>query len=141
MRLSTKYMTPVIVLSDTYIVNAAEPWLIPDTSTFDTFPTEFLEEPVDFHPYGRDGRDASPSLGQARNTGPRAPHWWPLMKSYDSGHISHDPDNHHKMTMVRKEKIERVAGDIPLQQVQQGGESGQLAVVGWGSTTVRSAGP
>ncbi len=57
-----------------------------------------------------------------------------LEKSYDSGHISYDPNNHHKMTMVRKEKIDRVADDIPLQQVEQGGDSGQLAVVGWGST-------
>ena len=57
-----------------------------------------------------------------------------LEKSYDSGHISYDPDNHHKMTMVRKEKIERVAIDIPQQGVEQGGDSGQLAVVGWGST-------
>ena len=132
-RLSTKYMTPVMVLSDTYIVNAAEPWLIPDTSTFDTFPTKFLEEPADFHPYKRDNgtlsrpwvKPGTPGL-EHRIGG--------LEKAYDSGHISYDPDNHHKMTMVRKKKIERVAGDIPLQQVEQGGESGQLAVVGWGST-------
>lgn len=132
-RLSTKYMTPVMVLSDTYIVNAAEPWLIPDTSTFEAFPTEFLEEPEDFHPYKRDDETlARPwvkpgTAGLEHRIGG-------LEKSYDSGHISYDPDNHHKMTMVRKEKIERVANDIPLQEVEQGGESGQLAVVGWGST-------
>ena len=132
-RLSTKYMTPVMVLSDTYIVNAAEPWLIPDTSTFDTFPTEFLEEPAGFHPYKRD--DGTLARPWVKPGTPGLEHRiGGLEKSYDSGHISYDPDNHHKMTMVRKEKIERVAGDIPLQQVEQGGESGQLAVVGWGST-------
>ena len=132
-RLSTKYMTPVMVLSDTYIVNAAEPWLIPDTSTFDTFPTKFLEEPADFHPYKRD--DGTLARPWVKPGTPGLEHRiGGLEKSYDSGHISYDPDNHHKMTMVRKEKIERVASDIPLQQAEQGGESGQLAVVGWGST-------
>ncbi len=132
-RLSTKYMTPAMVLSDTYIVNAAEPWLIPDTSTFDTFPAKFLEEPADFHPYKQeDGTLARPWVkpgtpGLEHRIGG-------LEKAYDSGHISYDPGNHHKMTMVRKEKIERVAGDIPLQQFERGGESGQSAVVGWGST-------
>ncbi len=132
-RLATKFMTPVMVLSDTYIVNAAEPWLIPDTSTLKPFPTEFREDPRDFHPYQRDGKTlarpwvkpGTPGL-EHRIGG--------LEKSYDSGHISYDPDNHHKMTMVRKEKIDNVANDIPLQEVAQGGESGQLAVVGWGST-------
>ncbi|PPR58640.1 MAG: 2-oxoglutarate oxidoreductase subunit KorA [Alphaproteobacteria bacterium MarineAlpha4_Bin2] len=132
-RLSTKYMTPVMVLSDTYIVNAAEPWMIPDTSALEPFPIKFHQEPSDFHPYQRNGetlarpwvKPGTPGL-EHRIGG--------LEKSYDSGHISYDPENHHKMTMVRKEKIDTVAEDIPLQEVAQGGESGQLAVVGWGST-------
>lgn len=132
-RLATKYMTPVMVLSDTYIVNAAEPWLIPDASALEPFQVEFHDEPEGFHPFMRDEttlarpwvKPGTPGL-EHRIGG--------LEKSYDSGHISYDPDNHHQMTMVRKEKIDRVAEDIPLQHVEQGGESGQLAVVGWGST-------
>ena len=132
-RLSTKFMTPVMVLSDTYIVNAAEPWLIPDTSELEPFSVDFYDNPIDFHPYQRDNltlarpwvKPGTPGL-EHRIGG--------LEKSFDSGHISYDPNNHHKMTMLRKEKIDRVANDIPLQPVEQGAGSGQLAVVGWGST-------
>ena len=132
-RLSTKYMTPVMVLSDTYIVNAAEPWMIPDFSTFETFPVGYHEETEGFHPYMRDDRTlarpwvkpGTPGL-EHRIGG--------LEKAYNSGHISYDPDNHHQMTMVRKNKIENIANDISLQEIAQGGDSGQLVVVGWGST-------
>ena len=132
-RLATKYMTPVMVLSDTYIVNAAEPWRIPDASALDSFPVSYRDDPEGFHPFMRDETTlARPwvkpgTAGMEHRIGG-------LEKAYDSGHISYDPNNHHKMTMVRKEKIDRVADDIPLQQVEQGGDSGQLAVVGWGST-------
>jgi 2-oxoglutarate ferredoxin oxidoreductase subunit alpha len=132
-RLATKYMTPIMVLSDTYIVNAAEPWMIPDFSSYEAFPVEYRKETEGFHPYMRDGetlarpwvKPGTPGL-EHRIGG--------LEKAYNSGHISYDPDNHHQMTMVRKNKIENIANDIPLQAVAQGGNSGQLVVVGWGST-------
>ena len=132
-RLATKYMTPIMVLSDTYIVNAAEPWLIPDANELEPFPVHYYDDPEGFHPFMRDNttlarpwvKPGTPNM-EHRIGG--------LEKAYDSGHISYDPDNHHKMTMVRKEKIDRVANDIPLQSVEQGGDSGQLAIVGWGST-------
>ena len=132
-RLATKYMTPVMVLSDTYIVNAAEPWLIPDASSLEPFPVKYRDDPEGFQPFMRD--DTTFARPWVKPGTPDMEHRiGGLEKSYDSGHISYDPDNHHKMTMVRKEKIERVATDIPQQGVEQGGDSGQLAVVGWGST-------
>jgi 2-oxoglutarate ferredoxin oxidoreductase subunit alpha len=132
-RLATKYMTPVMVLSDTYIVNAAEPWRIPDASALDSFPVSYRDDPEGFHPFMRD--ETTLARPWVKPGTPGMEHRiGGLEKSYDSGHISYDPNNHHKMTMVRKEKIDRVADDIPLQQVEQGGDSGQLAVVGWGST-------
>jgi len=57
-----------------------------------------------------------------------------IEKSYDTGDISYDPDNHQKMTDTRKAKIDNIAADIPLQEVHLGGSIGKLAVVGWGST-------
>jgi len=132
-RLATKYMTPVIVLSDTYIVNAAEPWLLPDVNALESFPVHHRDDPEGFHPFLRDEttlarpwvKPGTPGL-EHRIGG--------LERSNDSGHISYDPENHHLMTLTRHEKIDRIADDIPEQEVEQGGESGQLAVVGWGST-------
>ena len=57
-----------------------------------------------------------------------------IEKSFSSGHISYDPDNHQKMTELRAAKIDGIADDIPLQTVEDGTEGGALAVVGWGST-------
>ena len=132
-RLATKYMTPVILLTDGYIANASEPWLIPDFNDYDPFPKEFRDDPEGFHPYIRDpetlGRvwvkPGTPGL-EHRVGG--------IEKSYDSGHISYDADNHQKMTDVRANKIKGIANDIPLQDVDQGNETGRIAVVGWGST-------
>ena len=126
-------MTPVIVLSDTYIVNAAEPWLLPDVNALESFPVHHRDDPEGFHPFLRDEttlarpwvKPGTPGL-EHRIGG--------LERSNDSGHISYDPENHHLMTLTRHEKIDRIADDIPEQEVEQGGESGQLAVVGWGST-------
>ena len=132
-RLATKYMTPIMVLSDTYIVNAAEPWMIPDFSSYEAFPVKYHEETEGFHPYMRD--DETLARPWVKLGTPGLEHRiGGLEKAYNSGHISYDPDNHHQMTMVRKNKIENIANDIPLQAVAQGGNSGQLVVVGWGST-------
>ena len=132
-RLATRYMTPVILLTDGYIGNASEPWKIPNFDEYEPFPARFREDPEGFHPYIRDpetlGRvwvkPGTPGL-EHRVGG--------IEKSYDSGHISYDPANHQKMTNVRKDKIAGIANDIPLQAVDQGEESGELVVVGWGST-------
>jgi len=132
-RIATKYMTPVIVLTDGYIVNAAEPWRIPDIDGYAPFPVSFRTDPDGFHPFLRDPQTLSrpwvkpgtPAL-EHRIGG--------IEKSYSSGHISYDPANHQKMTEIRAAKIDGIADDIPLQTVEDGTEGGALAVVGWGST-------
>lgn len=132
-RLATKYMTPVILLTDGYLANASEPWRIPDFDTYTPFPAKFRDDPEGFHPYLRDpetlGRvwvkPGTPGL-EHRVGG--------IEKSYDSGHISYDAPNHQKMTDVRAAKIAGIANDIPLQIAEQGEETGRIAVVGWGST-------
>ena len=132
-RLATKYMTPVMLLTDGYMANASEPWLIPDFETYEPFPAKFRDDPEDFHPYLRD----PDSLGRVwvKPGTPGLEHRvGGIEKSYDSGHISYDPANHQKMTDVRAAKIDGIANDIPAQAVASGEDSGKLAVVGWGST-------
>ncbi len=132
-RLATKYMTPVYLLADGYISNAAEPWKIPDMDAYEPFPVTFHKETEGFHPFLRDEK----TLGRvwAKPGTPGLEHRiGGLEKDYDSGHISYDPDNHQKMTDTRAEKILRIADDIPPQDVEDGDATGKLAVVGWGST-------
>lgn len=132
-RLATKYMTPVMLLTDGYIANAAEPWRLPDLDAYEAFPVEFTTEPEGFHPFLRDPETlarvwAKPGTpGMMHRIGG-------IERSYDTGHISYDPENHHKMTKVRAAKIDGIAKDIPEQTVELGETSGKLAVVGWGST-------
>jgi 2-oxoglutarate ferredoxin oxidoreductase subunit alpha len=132
-RLATKYMTPVILLSDTYIANAAEPWLVPDADQLEPFKVNFRTEPEGFQPYLRDEttlarpwvKPGTPGL-EHRIGG--------LERSDVSGNVSNDADNHQLMTNIRFNKIAGIADDIPLQEVELGGDSGQIVVVGWGST-------
>ena len=132
-RIATKYMTPVIVLSDGYLAHAAEPWRIPREADLPRFPVAYRTDPSGFHPFLRDPetlarpwvKPGTPQL-EHRIGG--------LEKDYDSGHISYDPDNHARMTKARADKIAGIARDIPLQDVALGMGSGKLAVVGWGST-------
>lgn len=132
-RIATKYMTPVFLLTDSYIINAAEPWLIPDVDAAPHHKVEFRTDPEGFHPFLRDDKTlarvwalpGTPGL-EHRIGG--------LEKDYDSGNISYDPENHHRMTMVRKAKIDGIADDIPLQTIALGSEEDTVAVVGWGST-------
>ncbi|MGZ8995371.1 MAG: 2-oxoacid:acceptor oxidoreductase subunit alpha [Rhodospirillales bacterium] len=134
-RLATRYMTPVMVLSDGYVANAAQPWHIPNIESLQHFPVRFAEarEAESFLPYVRD-----PETG-AR---PWAPPGTPglehriggIEKAEVLGHISYDPQNHQRMVDARAAKIETIAGDIPLQRPELGNERGPLAVVGWGST-------
>jgi 2-oxoglutarate/2-oxoacid ferredoxin oxidoreductase subunit alpha len=132
-RLATKYMTPVIMLTDGYLANASEPWLIPDFDEYAPFPIEFRTDPKDFHPFLRDDK----TLGRVwvKPGTPELMHRiGGIEKGYDSGHISYDAENHQKMTDVRAAKINGIAKDIPAQTVEHGKSSGKLAVVGWGST-------
>lgn len=132
-RLATRHMTPVIVLADGYLVNAAEPWAVPDVRDIPAFPVDFREDPEGFHPFSRDPETlarvwaipGTPGL-EHRIGG--------LERGSTSGHISYDPENHERMTALRAEKISRIADGIPSQAVSAGAPTGRLAVVGWGST-------
>jgi 2-oxoglutarate ferredoxin oxidoreductase subunit alpha len=132
-RLATKYMTPVILLTDAYLMNAAEPWAIPDLNDVPPFPVKFRTEPEGFHPFLRDPetlarpwvRPGTPGL-EHRVGG--------LERNYDTGDISYDPDNHARMTEARTAKIAGIADDIPLQKPELGPDKGPMVVVGWGST-------
>ncbi len=132
-RLATKYMTPVFLLSDGYIANAAEPWLIPSLSDYESFPVSFRTEAEGFLPFSRD--DTTLARPWVKPGTPGLTHRiGGIEKADGSGNISYDPDNHQRMTDLRTAKIDGIAKDIPRQTVEVGAEGGGLAVVGWGST-------
>lgn len=131
-RIAVQYMTPVMLLTDGYIANAAEPWAVPDLTTYEAFPVEFLTEVPEggFKPYGRDEKLKRPWVkpgtpGLLHRIGG-------IEKEIDTGHINYAPGNHQAMTDIRKGKIDGIT--VPDQVVELGAEGGKLAVVGWGST-------
>jgi 2-oxoglutarate/2-oxoacid ferredoxin oxidoreductase subunit alpha len=134
-RIAVKYMTPVIILSDGYIANSSEPWRLPDVEDLPDISVPFTTEPNDgdaFLPYLRDPQTLSrpwaipgtPGL-EHRIGG--------LEKRELTGSVSYDAENHERMTMLREEKVARIANDIPDVEVW-GDEIADLLVVGWGST-------
>jgi len=132
-RLATKYMTPVFLLSDGYLANAAEPWRLPDVAALPRFPVQFRTEPAAFHPYVRDPQTLARAWAVPGTPGLEH-RIGGIERSYDTGHISYDPENHERMTKVRAAKVAGIANDIPEQDVALGDDHGALAVVGWGST-------
>lgn len=132
-RLATKYMTPVILLSDGYIASATEPWAIPNVDALPRFPVEFRRDPEGFHPFLRDQKTLARTWAVPGTPGLEH-RIGGLEKDADSGNISYDPANHQRMTDLRAAKIAGIAEDIPLQEIELGPDGGRLAVVGWGST-------
>jgi 2-oxoglutarate/2-oxoacid ferredoxin oxidoreductase subunit alpha len=132
-RLATTYMTPVMLLSDESVANASEPWLLPDVAQLPRFPVRFRTDPAGFHPFSRDPKTLA-RVWARPGTANLEHRIGGLERSYDTGHISYEPDNHERMTKVRAAKIAGIAQDIPLQTVALGEDRGALAVVGWGST-------
>lgn len=129
-RIAVKYMTPVIVLSSAYIANGSEPFRIPSDNELKEFELMQLPDPKNFQPYLRDEKTLSRPWAYAglKNYEHRL---GGLEKSGDTGHISYDPDNHQKMTDMRREKIKRVANEIPTTLIK-GDESGDMLVLSWG---------
>ncbi len=132
-RIAVTYMTPVILLTDGYLANAAEPWEIPDADKIPDFKVDFAAASEGFHPFLRDEKTLARNWAVPGTPG-LMHRIGGIEKSYDTGHISYDPENHHRMTKVRAAKVDGIADDIPLQQVASGPSRGRLAVVGWGST-------
>ncbi|MBM87553.1 MAG: 2-oxoglutarate ferredoxin oxidoreductase subunit alpha [Gammaproteobacteria bacterium] len=132
-RLATKYMTPVMLLSDGYLANAAEPWEIPKVGSLPSFKVRHYDDPKDFKPSIRN-KETLARVWAKPGTPGMEHRIGGIERSYDTGDISYDPANHQKMTDLRKAKVEGISNDIPLQQVSYGNHSGKLAVLGWGST-------
>ena len=135
-RIATQYMTPVILLTDGYIANAAEPWLVPDPASYAPFPVTFLTErngpDGTLLPYARDAKGARPWIkpgtpGLTHRIGG-------IEKNPGTGNLDYSPAAHQTMTDARKAKVDGVANSIPAQTVALGESSGKLAVVGWGSS-------
>jgi 2-oxoglutarate ferredoxin oxidoreductase subunit alpha len=135
-RIAVQYMTPVMLLTDGYIANAAEPWRVPDMSGYQPFPVRFHDTPPAegeaVNPYARDEklarvwiRPGTPGL-RHRIGG--------IEKNVGTGHIDYAPANHQAMTDIRAAKVLGVADSAPEQEICLGEEGGALAVVGWGST-------
>jgi 2-oxoglutarate ferredoxin oxidoreductase subunit alpha len=133
-RIATRYMTPVLLLSDGYIANGSEPWLIPDADTLPEIPVEH-PGPTDgeeqFLPYERNERLARPwalpgTPGLTHRLGG-------LEKEDVTGDVCYDPNNHELMTHTRAKKIAMIADDIPPQDVR-GPAEGDLLVLSWGGT-------
>ena len=132
-RLASKYMMPVIVLSDGYIANAAQPWRVPKIERLTPFPVRFRTEPAGFEPYARDPETLARPWAVPGTSGLEH-RIGGLEKDALTGAISYDPANHQKMTETRAAKLDRIADDIPPQRVELGRDGGELAVIGWGST-------
>lgn len=135
-RISVQHMTPVILLSDGYIANGAEPWRFPKTADLPAIEVKFkkqLEEGEDtFLPYHRDENLVRPwavpgTPGLEHRIGG-------LEKQNITGNVSYDPENHELMVKIRQEKVDKIADHIPLQQIEVGPEKGKVLVLGWGST-------
>lgn len=137
-RIALRHMTPVILLTDGYLANAAEPWLIPNIEDFEPIATN-------------DPPQRDPELDRQAQAFQRDPDtfgrpWIPpgtpdlmhrvggIEKDIDTGHISYESDNHQAMTDMRAAKVASVSSFIPAQEMELGENSGSLVVVGWGST-------
>jgi len=131
-RIAIKYMVPVIILSDGYLANGAEPWKIPGIADLPEIPVHFETNPVDFHPYRRDPKTlARPwaipgTAGLEHRIGG-------LEKQDVTGNVNYEPLNHERMVRLRAEKVASVVQDVP-DAVPAGDPSGDLLIVAWGST-------
>jgi 2-oxoglutarate ferredoxin oxidoreductase subunit alpha len=139
-RIALKHMTPVVYLSDAFLATGAEPWKIPQISDMPSIAVKNAPESTgSFRPYQRDPETlARPwavpgTKGLEHRIGG-------LEKLDELGTVSYDPDNHHRMMLLRAEKVARVARDIPATEVW-GESTGDLLILGWGSTygSIRSA--
>ncbi|MGH7324697.1 MAG: 2-oxoacid:acceptor oxidoreductase subunit alpha [Candidatus Rokuibacteriota bacterium] len=131
-RIAAKYMMPVIVLSDGFLANGSEPWLIPDAQTLPAIDVHFRTEGEGFFPYLRDS--ATLARPWVRPGTPGLEHRIGGIEKQDvTGNISYDPDNHDHMVRTRAEKVRRVAQEIPPTTIN-GPATGDLLVVGWGGT-------
>ena len=131
-RIAIKYMVPVIVLSDGYLANGAEPWRIPDLADLPEIPVRFETNPVNFHPYRRDPQTLARPWAVPGTAG--LEHRIGGLEKQDvTGNINYEPLNHERMVRLRAEKVAAIVQEIP-DVVPEGDPSGELLIVAWGST-------
>jgi 2-oxoglutarate ferredoxin oxidoreductase subunit alpha len=135
-RIALQHMTPVILLSDGYIANGAEPWKFPVSADLPAievkFKTELSQGEEVFQPYLRDEKLVRPWV--VPGTAALEHRIGGLEKQNITGNISYDSDNHELMVKIRQEKVDKIAQYIPKQQLDSGEEKGKVLVIGWGST-------
>ncbi len=135
-RISIEHMTPVILLSDGYIANGAEPWKYPQSADLKEikvhFKTKLADNEAKLEPYARNEKLARPWIIPGT---PNLEHRiGGLEKQNITGNISYDAENHHLMVKLRQEKVDLIAQYIPDQKLDSGSDSGKVLVIGWGST-------
>jgi 2-oxoglutarate ferredoxin oxidoreductase subunit alpha len=131
-RIALKYMVPVIVLSDGYLANGAEPWRIPEISELPEIPVRFRTDPAGFLPYERDPDTLSRPWAVPGTPGLEH-RVGGLEKQDGTGNVNYEPLNHERMVHLRAAKVEAVVQDVP-DVVPAGDPDGDLLIVGWGST-------
>ena len=142
-KIALQHMTPVILLSDGYIANGAEPWKFPAAADLPAievkFKTSLAEGEEKFLPYKRDEKLARPwaipgTAGLEHRIGG-------IEKQHETGNVSYDPENHEFMVKMRQAKVDKISDYIPLQTIDSGAANGKVLVLGWGSTygTIKSA--
>ena len=130
-RLALKFSTPVILLTDGYLANGSEPWLIPDESTLPDISMPFADESQPYVAFRRDPVTLARTLAIPGQVG--LEHRIGGIEKNERGGISYDPENHSIMTGLRAAKVAGIAKDLPPLDVI-GARSGKLLVVGWGGT-------
>ena len=134
-KIALKYMTPVVLLTDGYLANGSEPWQIPSVKNLDDIKVKFkksLKNGEDYLPYERDEKTlarpwALPGTpGLEHRVGG-------LETAENTGHVSYDPDNHHRMVELRQEKVNRIQNDIAKTEVF-GENNGEVLIISWGGT-------
>ncbi len=141
-KMAIEHMTPVLVLSDGYIANGAEPWRFPKSADLEDINVSIVkskESEEKFMPYLRDEKLvrqwAVPGTeGLEHRIGG-------LEKEDVTGNVSYDPENHQKMVKIRQSKVDKIADYIPEQKINVGKSTGKILVLGWGSTygSIKSA--
>ena len=134
-RIALKYRTPVYLLSDAYLANGSEPWLLPDVDSLPEIPVEFATEPNrdgEFWPYVRDP-DTLARAWAIPGTPGLEHRLGGLEKQDETGNVSYDPDNHDLMVRLRAQKVAGIAADIAELEVDDP-DGASLLVLGWGGT-------
>ena len=129
-RIAVRHMTPVMVLSDSYVANSAEPWRVPVFEEFDPIPVEHPTAAAEFQPYSRD--EATLARPWAVPGVPGLEHrLGGLEKQHETGNVCYEPENHEHMCQLRADKVQRIAGFVDEQAVDIAEET-DLLVLSWG---------